>query len=144
MSRRSEQLELIARNFIQVHDEWAQDDNRSNPDETYWDAASAVVQAFETGDIPGEIRVLADAANKFSDEVDVFDNREDENKAYPREEFWRAVDGLRRAVTGPKRRELPPLETIKELASLPYMQHVQIARMYGFIDKRGKKRGVDI
>jgi hypothetical protein len=30
-----------------------------------------------------------------------------------------------------------PLEPIKELAAMPYMQHVQVARMYGFIDRKG-------
>jgi len=136
MSRRSEQLLTIAREFIRVHEEWRQDENRQNPDETYWDAVESM-KAFETGDIPGDIRPLAARVSEFFDEVDAFDNRANMNDEYPHDSFWKAVDGIRSMLERPGRRELPPLESIKELAAMPYMQHVQICKIYGFTDRRG-------
>lgn len=138
MSRRSEQLKKITRDFLAVHDEWKVDDNRPNPDETYWDAVTTLLDAVEHGDIPGDVRPLVTAAEAFADEVDKFDGRDNDGDLYPHDAFWLAIDGMRKVLEGPTRRELPPLETIKSLAGLPYMQHAQIAEIYGFRDRQGR------
>lgn len=137
MGRRSEQLRDVATNLIKSHDEWVNDPNRENPDEAYWDEVSVTIDAFEQGDIPADIRPLAEAVSKFADEADAFEDRENDNDVHPRDGFWRALETIRETLAGPTRRDLPPLESIAELAKLPYMQHVQIAQMYGFIDRRG-------
>lgn len=137
MSRRSEALKAVARGFLQVHDEWAQDRNRPNPDDTYFDSMEALFESFDGGDIPGDCRRLAGAVDEFRTAADAFEEREDEEQLYPGEAFWRGVEGIKAVVSGPERRELPPLESIKELAAMPYMQHAQICKMYGFIDRKG-------
>ena len=137
MSRRKDQLTTIAKNFFAMHDEWANDDNRENPDEIYWDGVTDLVESFEKGDVPADCRTLTDAVMAFADEADAFESRTDERQLYPKESFWRALEKVRQVVDGPTRRELPPLESIAELAKLPYMQHAQIAEIYGFKDRRG-------
>lgn len=137
MSRRSEQLTKVARNFIETHDQWAEDDNRQNPDDVYWDAVETLVEAFENGDIPADLRMLHDAVARLTKEADVFEATNPAPGAHPQDSFWDAVVGIRRVLDGPQRRELKPLESIKELAAMPYMQHAQIARMYGFKDRKG-------
>jgi hypothetical protein len=137
MSRRSEQLLAIATDFIRQHDEWAEAANRPNPDAAYWDAVTTLVDSFEDGDIPAESRALADAVENFRDEADAFEERDDESVLYPSAAFWTALTAVRQVVERPARRELPPLESIKELAAMPYMQHAQICHMYGFLDRRG-------
>lgn len=136
MSRRSEQLKTIVNNFIAIHDEWVADDNREHPDEDYWDSAQLVVDAVEdAGDIPGDARILFKSMESFADEVDKVFASEDDSQ--PHEGFWQAVVAIRSAIEGPKRRELKPLESIKELCAMPYMQHAQVAAMYGFKDAKG-------
>ena len=137
MSRRKEALIRVARNFVEVHDAWVDSQNRPNPDDLYFDAMEELFESFEAGDIPGDCRPLAAAVEAFKAAADEFEEREDEQQLYPGEAFWRGVELIKNAIDGPARRELPPLETIKELAALPYMQHAQIAKMYGFIDRKG-------
>lgn len=137
MSRRSEALKSVARNFLQVHQDWQNDRNRPNPDDEYYDAMEELFNSFAGGDIPAECRPLSVAVEAFRKAADAFEDREDDTQLYPPESFWRGVEAVKAATEGPGRRELPPLESIKELAALPFMQHVQICRMYGFIDRRG-------
>lgn len=137
MSRRSEQLKTVATNFIKVHDDWTVDPNRPNPDAIYWDAVDSLFESFEDGDIPGDSRPLAEAIGRFRDEADRFEDRDDVNEQHPHDAFWAGVESIRKLLAGPTRRELPPLESIKELVAMPYMQHAQVAEMYGFKDRRG-------
>ena len=137
MSRRSEALKAVAQDFCKVHQEWVDAKNRPDPDNVYFDAADDLFRAFDAGDIPGDCRPLAEAVEAFREAVADFDGREDEQQLHPGESFWRAREAVEAALNGPSRRELPPLESIKDLAALPYMQHAQIAKMYGFIDRRG-------
>lgn len=135
MSRRKESLLTIAKNFLATHDEWAADENREYPDDIYWDGVENLIESFEKGDVPADCRSLVDAVMKFADELDEFEAAD--NQQYPKESFWRAIEKIRQVVDGPARRELPPLESIAELAKLPYMQHAQVAKIYGFKDSKG-------
>lgn len=138
MSRRSEQLKRVTAEFLAEHDAWANDPNRDNPDETYWDAVEELFLAFDEGSMPGELRPLASLVEKFHVEADAFEDRIDTRVEYPHDAFWAAIDRIRKLVNGDNRRaQLPPLETIKELAALPYMQHAQIAAIYGLKDRHG-------
>lgn len=145
MSRRSEQLKAIATDFIRAHDDWSNEDNNRPPapDEAYWDAVEAMLDAVEAGDIPAESRELVDAINAFANEADRFEASDDN---VPDDGFWRAVAAIRKQVAGPGRRELPPLETVAELSKLPYIQDIQIAKMLGIKDRNGNlwPRGVQL
>lgn len=139
MSRRSEKLKAAAANFIEVHHRWVKDDNRPNPDETYWTAIDELRQTFDIGDIPDSCRDLAAAVDSFSDEVVNFDDRDDVDNPYPGDAFWAARDHLEKVARDKSEpAPLPPLETIADLAKLPNMQHIQIAKMYGFFDRQGR------
>ncbi len=139
MSRRSEQLKAVVNDFLAVHDEWVEDDNRPNPDESYWDSVDGMLNKFDDGGtIPGELRGLDKAVSKFRDEVEAFETEDDQNNLYPKDPFWAAIANIRKAMAGGEdRKQLPPLEAIKSLAALPYMQHAQIAEIYGFRDRKG-------
>lgn len=138
MSRRSEQLKAVANDFILVHEAWVEDDNRPNPDESYWDAVDALRETFEHGEIPAESRVLADAVEDFLDEASRFDAREDVNNFYPGDAFWEARERIAKVLEGDgvNPAELRPLESIKELVSQG-VTHMQIAKMYGFFNRNG-------
>lgn len=147
MSRRKEpsdnvrvdQLKEIAADFCRVHDEWCNDKNRNVPDQIYWDAASSLVDSFQ-GDIPAECRALALAVDAFAEAIEEYDERENPRDLSPSDSFWAArekVESALKALTV-MRRELPALESIAELARLPNINHVQIAKIYGFIDRYGQ------
>jgi len=138
MSRRSAQLKAIVENFNRVHKEWADSENRPNPDETYWDAVDALRDTFSEGEIPPDCRQLTDAVNDFLDEVDVFDQRENPNNYYPHDAFWRTRQAIEDCLKAEDVPELPPLEPIAELAKLPNITHTQIAKMWGFTDRNGQ------
>lgn len=115
-----------------------QDTNRPNPDELYWDAVDNVLESFNTGDIPADCRELAEHVERFSREVEQHDKNTEINphQQHPHESFWRALDAIRDHINGKIDAPLPPLETIQELRD-QNVDDNQIAKMYGFIDRRG-------
>lgn len=140
MSRRGEQLKNVVSDFLAVHDEWADDDNRPNPDDVYWDAVTDLLEAYDDEvTIPGELRAVDRAVGKFRDEVETFETEDDQNNLYPKDPFWAAIEGIRKAMAGgEQRKQLPPLEPIKQLCGMPYMTHAQVAEMWGLRDRNGK------
>lgn len=137
MARRSDQLRGLAEEFCRVHRIWVEDANRPNPDEIYWDAATAMLEAFDGGDIPADCRDLADAVEEFGEAFARFDNREDVGNPYPAADFWAARESLESMLQRAKPVSLPPLETVPELRRQGVTDN-QIATMYGFTDREGR------
>jgi hypothetical protein len=135
---RTEQLKTLVAEFVRVHNKWAEDENRPNPDERYWDAVDAVLEGFGTGDIPSDCRELQTAVAAFANEVEKFDTRENEAQLYPAKEFWQKRQELAVALEGAEPKPLPPLESIFDLAEKQKVGHSQIALIYGFKDKQGR------
>lgn len=136
MSRRSEQLRTAAKEFLEAHHSWANDQRRPSPDEIYWDAVEDLIGVFGEGDISGDCRKLAAAVSKLADELEVFDDREDEANVYPHAEFWTAREAVEKALKGETPIELKPLESIPSLRAQGVSDR-QIALMYGFKDGDG-------
>lgn len=137
MSRRSEQLRDAVREFNAVHDRWTEDENRPNPDASYWDAVDRLGEVFDAGDIPADCKDLYAAADEFFNEVAEFDDREDVGRNYPHDGFWEARRKLEDTLTGADYADLPPLESIADLEKQK-VPHGQIAKIWGFIDRRGE------
>lgn len=139
MSRRSESLRAVAEDFVRVHHEWANDQDRAEPDEAYWDAADDLFEAFAAGDIPADCRKLADAVAKLLDEDARFALAMDTRGAtYPHHEFWAAREAVEAALKASEARELRPLEPIAELRRQG-VDDRQIAKMWGFVNRRGEE-----
>lgn len=136
MSRRTETLVALVAEFNRVHAEWVEDDNRPAPDDTYWDACTAVTEAFAAGEIPADCRELAERVEKLADELAVFDGRHDVDDASPHAAFWTARQNVQVLFEQQSHRELPPLETIAQLKAQNVSDR-QIAMIYGFKDRRG-------
>ena len=139
MSRRSESLRAVAEDFVRVHHEWANDQDRAEPDEAYWDAADDLFEAFAAGDIPADCRKLADAVAKLLDEDARFARAMDERGAtYPHHEFWAAREAVEAALKASESRELRPLEPVAELRRQG-VDDRQIAKIWGFVNRRGEE-----
>ena len=51
-SSRFAELEAALDNFERIHLDWVDNKNRTNPDPTYWDGVVALIEVFQTGDMP--------------------------------------------------------------------------------------------
>lgn len=138
MNRRKENLLAAVDEMTRVHQEWADDNNRPNPDAVYWDTVDQLRTVFATGDIPDDCRDLEDAVAAFLLEVDAFDQRADDWVHYPHPEFWQARQEIEdtRNATKQTLPELRPLESMQELDAQK-VSHEQIAKMYGLVDDAG-------
>lgn len=134
--RRSEKLKAVCEKLNQVHNEWAADENRPNPDEEYFDAAVAVLNSFGRGTIPGDCRHLAEAVENFRREFLAFDNRPDPANLYPKDSFWDARAKIEKALQQSEDAPLMrPLETIAQLRDQK-VNDIQIAKIWNFIDRK--------
>lgn len=136
MGYRSEELRDVVESFLAYHDEWATDDNKPVPDGRYWDLADDVIAAFDDGSIPADCRELAEAVEAFTDEVSVFDNRDNPAEAYPHAAFWTAVGKVRKCIESAKGPTLRPLESLQTLREQK-VTDMQICTIYGFFDRKG-------
>ena len=137
MNRRMKELIDTCELLLQAHDEWVANENEPNPTSTYWDAVDEVLLAFERGDIPAECRGLAELVERLAIENDRFNARNDDTgEQYPHDDFFAAVQAIRQHLNGVIQVPLKPLETIKELVEQK-VSHEQIAKIYGFTDRRG-------
>lgn len=134
MSLRSSQLTTVTKNFIRVHNAWVSDNNRVNPDETYWDATNDLLEAFEHGEIPADCRDLATAVDAFSREVDVFDNQGDAASPSPHDRFWLTLEGIVKVMFDKESFRLPELETLQQLREQK-VPDLQICKIYGFFNR---------
>lgn len=137
MSRRTEQLIAAVDKFNAMHDAWAADEHRPNPDEIYWDAFDELVATFTTGDIPGDCVKLLSAVNELVEEDQIFEEREDTQNAYPHDGFWEAREALAKLREQPKIDDFIPLEPILTLHQQK-VSHRQIALMYGLLLPNGE------
>lgn len=140
MSRRSDQLRSVVRDFLHVHETWVNDDSRPHPDEAYWDAVDDLLSAFKRGDVPESCRQLFKAVEAFGEEVSIFDDRENERQLDPGESFWAARQAMADLLSQADRQTNPlmPLESMQSLRALnPPCSDAQIAKIYGLRDRHG-------
>lgn len=139
-SRRRDQLYAVVDNLTAVHNEWADDANRPNPDEMYWDAVDAVINAFATGSIPAECRTLCECVSDLARELAIFDERIDFEEGYPHNGFWESrqrLEDARKLIVAPI---IKPLESMQELHRQG-VSNDQIARIYKLFDQHGEPQG---
>lgn len=120
--------------FNSVHDAWSNDDNAKYPTLHYWRALEQMIDAFETGDLPGECRSLAGAVYNLGRERALFDLT---GELDPGMKFWAAREQLRDEadkMRSPAGKRF--LESIKELHR-QNVPHEQIARMWGLVNPDG-------
>lgn len=136
----SENLNALAAELIRYHKVWQTDQNRPDPDDPYWDRVNMLINAFESGEIPADCRRLAVVVSQLQQAAERFEQRDDQNNYYPRDEigFWQAVEQLQKTIAGkPPEQALKPLESIKELVEQK-VNHWQIAKIYGLLDDSGE------
>ena len=138
-TRRSDQLRTSVKSFLETHAAWQEDENRPNPDASYWDAVDVLLDTFDAGDIPGDCRDLNQRVDNLREKVGEFDDSQQENESVlmPSGKFFSAVEGVERALKGSEPRELKPLETIAELREQK-VDDSQIAKIWGFTDRDGE------
>jgi hypothetical protein len=123
--------------MVAVHVKWTADYQRQALDDTYKDALDALFESFEAGDIPADLRDLADTLPEFDKQYADFASREEELDGYPQQAFWSAFENFRRVLENPNEvATLPPLESV-QLLNEQKVSHSQIAKMYGLIDAKG-------
>lgn len=136
MQERTSELLAAVDSFNATHYRWANTKGREHIDATYSEQFNAMVDIFDAGDVPKECAELASAVADFVTQMNAFDEQEN---PYPTEAFWQARERLEAVRDRMIEPEAPrKLESIKELAALPNMSHEQIARMYGFVDAKGR------
>lgn len=138
-NRRSEQLRAAVKEFMRVHQEWVDADDRPNPDESYADAIDAMFAVFEAGEIPADCRQLTARVLLLQRLWDAYlDQRESGIRRYPENEFWEAREALEKALTNVAvRPTFKPLETIQQLREQKVSDR-QIASIYGFLGENGE------
>lgn len=130
MNRRTELLHVAVDEFKRIHDDWQDSQHRKTPDEPFWRGIKKFLSAFATGDIPEECRELADAVARFTEELDVFDAREDwDTNQEPHKAFWEALLMVFDLRQVPVIQEARKLETI-QLLDKQGVSHQQIAYIY--------------
>lgn len=141
MNTRTAQLYAAAEAFTRAHHAWTNDNNRPHPDATYWDSLEALIQVFESGDVPAECRALANAVHELTIQLHIFDTLE---TIEPSDQFWIAREAVERAHQNSVEPKEVNLESMKELHDQG-VSHEQIARIYGLVDRegRGKSHLVD-
>lgn len=138
-SNRTESLRGLVDHFLREHELWAHpSSNRPQYlDDRYWDRLDDMIEGFSAGDIPGECRRIADAVTRLDLQAQEHDLQLMENAyAIPRDDFWSAVEALRLAREDRGVADLMPLESV-ELLNQQGVDHVQIAKIYGFVNARG-------
>jgi hypothetical protein len=134
------------RQFLVVHEQWVADgDERPDPDEDYWYAVDALCNSFSEGDIPHCIRPLYEKVQKFQEQRDIFDQREEIHRTHPKQGFFKAREAIEETYFSTLHDEsepkLPPLENIRSLIDNQDKNKIgyeQIARMYRFYDAQGR------
>ena len=139
MDERTKSLNAMVDEFNRVHREWQSDGNRPNPDSLYWQCLDELVQVFRDGDIPEDCRDLEEAVMQLALERDAWDQREDVNRQYPPQSFFKARERVAQVRLAPTLEEAPKaVEPIDVLMALPGMSPAQVARMHGLIDAQGR------
>jgi hypothetical protein len=134
MSRRSDQLRGLVRDFCRQHDAWVKDDSRPHPDEAYWDAVNDLLDSFRKGDVPESCRALFKAVEAFGEQVTLYDDRENERELMPDEAFWSARQAMADVLSVADRTVGPiaPLESMQSLRALnPPASDENICKIYG-------------
>jgi len=139
MGRRSTQLMEATKEFLAAHDRWA--DPKANrpddPDTSYWEAYDAMVDVWDNGDIPNSCRELHSLVEKLSDANDAFNTVASATNQNPGDRFWGAVQSIRSFFVQKEQAPKKKTEPLRDLVDLPGMTTMQVAKMYGFIDRHG-------
>ena len=139
MNERTKTLNAMVDEFNRVHREWQSDGNRPNPDQLYWIALDELIEVFRDGDVPEDCRDLEEAVMMLGLERDAWDQREDVNRQYPPQAFFKAREQVERIRIKPVAEDHPkPVEPIEVLMSMPHMSPAQVARMHGLVDNLGR------
>jgi hypothetical protein len=125
-----------------VHEAWARDSNRPNPDETYWDAVDAMVEAVGKTRATERNRGLILSVSVLAAERDAFfEQRDAEERTLPKDSFFvvreEVAADYRDVITDPVPfQQIPPMKQLVAEGLKP----PQIARMYGLLDHEGNPR----
>lgn len=139
-NRMADQVRECVDDFLKIHHDWQASEERDDPDDTYWGGVDSLLAAFDEITIPGEMRHLATAVREFSQEVDVFVNREDQETHYPHLAFWAAIERIEQVRNAPDMIDhyrANPLDSVLALDKQG-VPHDQIARIWGLFHANGE------
>jgi hypothetical protein len=111
---RAKALRESVKQFLRVHRDWCQSEEELLTVD-YESAMAEMVNAFATGDIPGELRAVATAVARLSLEWDLFESYVTLISPRPRDSFWGAVENLAHAELDVATLLPPKLESVAEL-----------------------------
>lgn len=139
MSERKQFLFLVVDRFLTVHEAWAQDQEIHWITDEYEQACDNMIELFAHGDLPGECRQLAAQVAALGREWSAFRDRvlaTGDSKALPGQSFGKVVSLLSEARQAAKPRNIPSLESIKDLKEQK-VSDAQICVIYEWVDDNG-------
>lgn len=109
---RDDDLLQSVTNFLRTHDQWC-DSSTQIIDDNYESAVEEMLRTWEDGDLPGRLRLLADAVENFRREWTGYLNRRTpRNPMAQTDRLWKAVEGLIRERAGFEAGESKALEPV--------------------------------
>lgn len=136
MGHRSLELTEAAKHFNGQWDKWVDDHNREYPDASLFDDFESLFAVYESGDIPGESRPLADAVARLGREWNAYNDRPNVGDFHFHEDLKAAREALKELLHV---QTIPPPKSLESIESLRKAgcTDLQIAQTYGFYDRHG-------